>query len=81
MSEGLGAGVSVGVGAAVGVAALGNAAGVEVAVPRLWVVATADRMTVPNPPSVVGVAIGARSAEGLGLIAGLGVTSAATEEA
>jgi len=76
--------VSVGVGEGLGEApgsvgvGLGEPADVGGRVPRLWVVATAARITVLSPPAGDGVASGWRSADGLTLICGVGVTSAAT---
>ena len=49
-------------------------------VPRLRVVATAARITVVSPLAGVGATTGWRSAEGLTLICGVGVSSAATGE-
>jgi hypothetical protein len=60
---------------------LGKPVGVRVIVPRLWVVAIAARITVPSPPPVVGVATGSRTADWLGVICGVGVTSAASGDA
>jgi hypothetical protein len=79
---GVGVGVSVGVGVVVAVSVgdgLGGAlAGVVITVPRLWVVASTARITVPSPLSGVGVATGSRAADGLGLICGVGVSIAVT---
>ena len=73
VSVGLGVGVAVSVGVGEGVAeALGET------VPRLRVVATAARITVVSPLAGVGAATGWRSADGLTLICGVGVWSAAT---
>jgi hypothetical protein len=84
VSVGVGVGVGVSVGVGVGIAVsvgdgLGEALpGVVIAVPRLWVVASTARITVPSPLSGVGVATGSRAADGLGLICGVGVSIAVT---
>jgi hypothetical protein len=81
---GVGVGVSVGVGVGVAVSVgdgLGKTlAGVVMIVPRLWVVASTARITVPSPLFGVGVATGSRAADGLGLIVGVGVSIAVTGE-
>jgi hypothetical protein len=83
-SVGVGVGVGVSVGDGVGVAVsvgdgLGEAlAGVVITVPRLWVVGSTARITVPSPLPGVGVATGSRAADGLGLICGVGVSIAVT---
>jgi hypothetical protein len=87
VSVGVGVGVGVSVGVGVGVAVsvgdgLGKAlAGVAMIVPRVWVVATTARITVPSPLAGVGVATGSRAADGLGLISGVGVSIAVSEMA
>jgi hypothetical protein len=82
LAVGVGVAVSVGVGLGEALAlvdpGLGETAGLGRTVTCLWVVATAARITVLSPLSVVGVATGSRSGDGLALICGLGVTSAAT---
>jgi hypothetical protein len=94
VGAGLSVGVGVGVGIAVSMAVgdglgevlepvdpgLGKPAGVGIPVPRLRVVATAARITVPRPPPVAGAATGSRGADGLGLICEAGVSFATTGE-
>jgi len=89
----LGVGVAVGVGVSdavgygfgEGVAlvdpGLGKPEGAGGTIPRLRVVVRAARITVPSPASGVGVATGSRAAEGLTLICGVGLTSAAMVDA
>src|SRR2546423_1291299 len=74
LSMGDGVGISTGLG--VGVAApeaLGETT--AVGAPRRRVVASAARITVPNPLFVARVAAGLRSADGLGLASGVGLVS------
>jgi hypothetical protein len=83
-SAGVGVGVAVSIGDGLGKALAsvgpgpGKTAGVVMTVPRLWVVASTARITVPSPLAGVGVATGSRAADGLGLICGVGVSTAVT---
>jgi hypothetical protein len=91
ISVGLGVGISVGLGVGVAVSVgldegvgetpesvglgLGDPGAAGAPDPRRRVVASAARITVPNPLSVAGYATGLRSAEGLGAISGAGLLS------